>query len=100
VWEHTYGGGFGEGLAFFACNEFHDLGHYRYPDFAYVGTQNVPKWNDRISSYVNNQSNGTLTEFSNWQGYWQLKLGSWAFDYDDSVVPEGWNDMFDGFKAC
>ncbi|MEV6986726.1 hypothetical protein AB0M95_36470 [Sphaerisporangium sp. NPDC051017] len=78
AWEHSDGGGYG--ISFYACGSY-NLGGYRYPDGAWVGTgTSDPKWNDRISSMTNNQTTGTRANFYNWEGTWTLVF--WTFSYD------------------
>ncbi|MEU6411921.1 peptidase inhibitor family I36 protein [Microbispora sp. NPDC046933] len=78
VWENSNMSGYG--LAWEACSQY-DLGGARYPDGAWVGTgASGPKWNDRISSMINNQTSGTRANFYNWEGRWVQAFWTYAFD--------------------
>ncbi|GII52656.1 hypothetical protein Pth03_10450 [Planotetraspora thailandica] len=79
TWEHSNGGG--NGIRFYTCG-WYDLGGYRYPDGAWVGTgASGAKWNDRISSMTNNQTTGTRANFYNWEGSWKLVFWTYAYDW-------------------
>ena len=102
VWEHNlswpfYGGGYG--LAFYYCG-LYNLGYLRYPDGAWSTDPSVPKWNDRISSYVNNQYIGTRADFYNWEGSWVPKFYSVAPGYRLNLADTGFNDIVDGIRPC
>jgi hypothetical protein len=80
-----------------------DLGARRYPDFANVGTAAPgPKWNDRLSSYNNNQTPGTVSSFYNWgSGAWHLvHTSAPAPSHVDDFGPLGINDIVDGVYVC
>lgn len=85
----------------FVC-EFLNLGERRYPDFAKVGTAAPgPKWNDRLSSYNNNQTRGTVSYFYNWVGSWALVHASPpAPSHVDDFNPLRINDIIDGIQVC
>ncbi|MEO3819303.1 hypothetical protein [Plantactinospora sp. B24E8] len=107
VWEHSIADGFGVGLGFYDCQPSGvvvNLGAMRYPDGASVGTgASGPKWNDRISSFENNQTPGTATSFYNWTGSWTNVLDSYAFDRVSNLrytVRGNVNDIIDAVHVC
>ncbi|MFY1634253.1 hypothetical protein ACN27F_13390 [Solwaraspora sp. WMMB335] len=105
-WEHSYADLFGAGLGFYACqpaNAIMNLGGMRYPDGAWVGTgSSAPKWNDRISSFENNQTPGTASRFYNYLGSnnWSVVVTSYAFDYESNMHNRNANDIVDGIHVC
>ncbi|MEW2507979.1 MULTISPECIES: hypothetical protein [unclassified Amycolatopsis] len=71
--------------------------------FVDLGTQFMPTspktpWYDAVSSVENFQTNGTKSQFYNWNGHWDLLYTSTAPD-GDSWVDE-WNDQADGVNVC
>ena len=101
AWQHTIGDGFGYGLAFSYCAGIYNLNNYRFPDGAYVGPgPTSQRWNDKISSYENSQSTGTVSHFYNWIGYWSLIWNSTAFDAHYNLTQLGINDIIDGIFVC
>ncbi|MFC9686086.1 peptidase inhibitor family I36 protein [Streptomyces sp. NPDC056948] len=77
----------GEKLSFSSC-KFRDLGDY---DF-----------DNRLTSYINNQSSGTRVKFYNWEGGlvpWKYKFDSRAYAAH-SLVNTPWDNMIDGVQVC
>ncbi|MEV7006416.1 hypothetical protein [Streptosporangium sp. NPDC051022] len=105
AWEHSDMTGYG--LAWEKCGEY-NLGGARYPDGAWVGTgASGPKWNDRLSSEINNQTPGRRAEFYNWEGHWQQVFWTYAYDRRanfaiDKRMDNGGqlNDIIDMVKPC
>jgi hypothetical protein len=108
VWDNAwYTSAAGYRLAFYYCQQPGDspinLGYYHFPDFTYWGHYVAGQmWNDRISSFNNYQTDGTVSHFYNWQGYWQRTLDSVAPDEmaDLQTDTNGLNDTFDGIWVC
>ncbi|MGW4440894.1 peptidase inhibitor family I36 protein [Streptomyces sp. NPDC004596] len=75
----------GTKLSFTVC-AFRDLSDYGF--------------NDRLTSYKNNQTTGTVSKFYNWEGSWVYKLGSTAYHTEDSLANTPWNNMIDGVRVC
>jgi hypothetical protein len=104
-WEDAFLDGFGAGVALTArqgTNGFIDLGHYTYPNFSYSPSGAGAMWNDRISSYVNHQSNGTLAYFLNYftgSGWGRIR-NSTAPDYHGNLASISINDIIDGVHIC
>ena len=57
-------------------------------------------FNDRLTSYKNNQTTGTRARFYNWQGSWVYKFDSHAYHTEDSLANTPWNNMIDGVRVC
>lgn len=55
--------------------------------------------NDRLSSFINNQSTGTVARFYNWQGYWSRKFNSTAYQAR-TLLGSGYNNYIDGVDPC
>ncbi|MGW6415023.1 hypothetical protein [Streptomyces sp. NPDC055055] len=55
---------------------------------------------DRLTSYKNNQTTGTISQFYNWEGTWVYKFGSRAYHTEDSLANTPWNNMIDGIQVC
>jgi len=104
MWENSFGQDLGYGLAFYDCqgpSESYDLMSYRYPDGAYVGRGTGLRWNDRISSYVNNQTTGTHSWFANWVGDTLYRvLDSYAPSYSEDLAYLEINDIIDAVHSC
>ncbi len=84
----------GYSISFYTCG-FRDLATFNYPTGG--------KWNDRITGYVNNQTNGTISTFSNWNGSSFVKLfSSEAIDWNSNIGLGGmsYNDIIDGVRVC
>lgn len=75
----------GDKLSFYKC-DFRDLGDYGF--------------NDRLTSYKNNQSSGTRSKFYNWQGSWVYKFDSHAYHSEDDLANTPWDNMIDGVRIC
>lgn len=78
----------GDKLSFFKC-EFRDLGDYGF--------------DNRLTSYKNNQSSGTRAKFYNWEGGsspWVYKFDSHAYHTEDSLANTPWDNMIDGVQVC
>ncbi|NEB91951.1 peptidase inhibitor family I36 protein [Streptomyces bauhiniae] len=75
----------GSKLSFSACT-FVDLSSYGF--------------NDRLTSYKNNQTSGTIANFYNWEGAWKYKFGSRAYHTEDSLANTPWNNLIDGVQVC
>ncbi|MET9509474.1 peptidase inhibitor family I36 protein [Streptomyces flavidovirens] len=75
----------GDKLSFYKC-DFRDLGDYGF--------------NDRLTSYKNNQSSGTRAKFYNWQGSWVYKFDSHAYHSEDDLQNTPWDNMIDGVRVC
>ncbi|WP_141723174.1 peptidase inhibitor family I36 protein [Micromonospora matsumotoense] len=80
-------------IRFYDCI-FVDLGGVNYP----LGG----KWNDRVTSYVNNQSPGTVGRAYNWNGSSFVQLfATEALDWNGNIgIGWNYNDMIDGVRAC
>ncbi|WP_018252664.1 peptidase inhibitor family I36 protein [Salinispora mooreana] len=70
--------------------------------FVDLGTINFPlggKWNDKMTSYINNQTRGTVSHFYNWDGTSQwIKLWSdTALGYSDQVL---YDNKVDAVRVC
>ncbi len=57
-------------------------------------------FNDRLTSYKNNQTTGTVSSFYNWEGSWVYKFGSRAYHTEDSLANTPWNNMIDRVLVC
>ncbi|WP_158688008.1 MULTISPECIES: hypothetical protein [Actinomycetes] len=56
-------------------------------------------WSDRIRSFINNQTSGTVAEFSNWNGRsWDVVGQSTAFEIQDPADPG--IQTTDGLNPC
>jgi len=55
---------------------------------------------DRLDSYYNNQTNGTVARFYNWEGHWALKFTSTAPHSDPDLWRWGLQNMIDGVDPC
>ncbi|MDG9701549.1 peptidase inhibitor family I36 protein [Streptomyces sp. DH37] len=75
----------GDKLSFYKC-AFRDLSDYGF--------------NDRLTSYKNNQSSGTRAKFYNWQGSWVYKFDSHAYHTEDDLQNTPWDNMIDGVRVC
>jgi hypothetical protein len=78
-------------LSFFDC-VFENLGDIGFPGGG--------RWNDKMSSWINNQTPGTVSTFSNWDG-----VSAFIFVADSQAFSEnswvGWyNDIVDGVQVC
>jgi hypothetical protein len=87
-------------IDFYDCGSF-NLGYYRYPDFAYVGSAGGPKWNDRVSAVFDNQTSAAkYPSFYNWTGSaWQMQLGlghGVVMPYVGDLI----NDTIDRVDVC
>ena len=82
-------------IRFYTC-AFMDLGKISFPTGGY--------WNDKMTSFINNQTNGTVSHFYNWNGStsnWDKKFSNEAFWFDPNVGPSyGANDIIDGVRVC
>ncbi|MFI7075566.1 peptidase inhibitor family I36 protein [Micromonospora sediminicola] len=82
-------------IRFYTC-AFMDLGKISFPTGGY--------WNDKMTSFINNQTPGTLSHFYNWNGStanWDKKFTNEAFWFDPNVGPSyGANDIIDGVRVC
>lgn len=81
----------GEMLALYDCG-FVDLGQIDFPGGG--------KWNDRMSSYINNQTGGTTSAFYNWGGSWVWYFDSTAYDARSELDSIGSNNIIDGVSVC
>ncbi|WFE95788.1 hypothetical protein [Micromonospora sp. WMMD987] len=84
----------GYSISFYTCG-FRDLGTINYPTGG--------KWNDKVTGYVNNQTNGTVSTFSNWNGSSFVTLfSSEAIDWNSNIGIGGmsYNDIIDGVRVC
>ncbi|WP_329019545.1 hypothetical protein OG271_10200 [Micromonospora rifamycinica] len=79
-------------LSFYTC-AFVDLGGVNFPTGG--------KWNDRMSAYVNNQTDGTTSIFYNWNGAsnWSVMFSTVAIDWN-SNVGSTYNDKMDAIRVC
>jgi hypothetical protein len=113
VWEHQLNAvnGPGWGLDFYHCdNDDVNLGYLRYPDGRRMDTYvQGARWNDRISSFVNNQSWGTTAYFYDWRGSWATIFRSIPFDRRANLALDrawpsgemgGANDQIDRVDPC
>ncbi|MFI8293730.1 hypothetical protein EAO71_02905 [Streptomyces sp. ms191] len=75
----------GTKLSFYVC-AFRNLSDYGF--------------NDRLTSYKNNQTSGTVASFYNWESRWVYKFGSTAYHTEDSLANTPWNNMIDGIQVC
>nr|MDT0663357.1 peptidase inhibitor family I36 protein [Micromonospora sp. DSM 115978] len=77
-------------LSFYYC-QFENLGYLAYPGGGY--------WNDKMSSWVNNQSYDTYSFFYNWNG-----VDDWLYvDYSIAVTAWGtppYDNLVDGVHVC
>ncbi|MCT2278083.1 peptidase inhibitor family I36 protein [Micromonospora chalcea] len=82
-------------IRFYTC-AFMDLGKISFPTGGH--------WNDKITSFINNQTPGTVSHFYNWNGStsnWDKKFSSEAFWFDPNIGPSyGANDIIDGIRVC
>lgn len=78
-------------LGFYFCG-FKDLGGYTFPPGG--------RWNDKTSSYVNNQTSGTDSSFHNWNGSsaWVHLFDSEALDWLGNLGSH--NNVIDGIHVC
>jgi len=78
-------------ISFYYC-QFKDLGAIPFPGGGY--------WNDRISSWVNNQTPNTASHFYNWNGVnqWTLLFSSYAFEYNTGMGP--YDNILDAVRVC
>ncbi|KAB1919761.1 hypothetical protein F8280_24820 [Micromonospora noduli] len=78
-------------LSFTTC-AFRDLSRYAYPTGGL--------WNDKVSSWSNNQTTGTLSWYYNYEGNgrWLQFLNSKA-PYAAGQIT-GYNNMMDGIQVC
>lgn len=73
------------------CGGVFNLGNVAYPGGGY--------WNDKVSSFINNQSAGTVTRFYNWDG-----VSRWVYLYSSTAyqarltVP--YDNIMDGIDVC
>jgi hypothetical protein len=79
-------------LSFFDC-VFENLGNISFPGGG--------KWNDKLSSWVNNQTPGTWSTFANWDG----SINGFVFvDSSQAFSQNAWvgwyNDIVDGIQVC
>ncbi|MER5894473.1 peptidase inhibitor family I36 protein [Streptomyces sp. NPDC001876] len=88
LWQNKNYGGYG--ISFTRC-EFVDLGHIGFPTGGY--------WNDKLSSYINNQTSGTWSGFYNWTGSWDLWTESFAYEATP-YIGDYYNDKIDGVYVC
>ncbi|QFU90108.1 peptidase inhibitor family I36 protein [Amycolatopsis sp. YIM 10] len=89
TWVCLYDGKDYEGrrLQFSDCNEFNDLSSW---DF-----------NDKMTSWHNNQTSGTKARFYNWsKGQWVLVYTTPGAQSWDGEVSSSINNMVDGIRAC
>lgn len=105
LWENAFSDtrGWGYGIALTECQDgasFIDLGHESFPDFNI--TYSGPTWNDRISAYINNQSDGTEAWFLNYSDDpgWLTVWNTFAPDYYGNLSLVGINDIIDGVHVC
>jgi hypothetical protein len=80
-------------LGLYYCN-FEDLGRWGYSG------PGRGHWNDKTRSYVNNQTDNTMSSFHNWDGVsrWVWLFNSYALDWQYSL---GANDrIIDGVRVC
>ena len=81
---------YGFRLDFYYCNIVYNLGNIPFPTGG--------MWNDKLSSWYNNQSWGTYSVFWNWNGYWWVQIDD---DYAKSAfLNPSYNDLIDGLWAC
>lgn len=78
-------------ISFYYC-QFKDLGAIPFPGGGH--------WNDRISSWVNNQTPNTASHFYNWNGtnQWTLLFSSNAFSYNTGMGP--YDNILDAVRVC
>lgn len=83
----------GQTLAFIRC-DFVNLGEISFPGGG--------RWNDKLSSFANNQTAGTRSHFYNYGGggFWDLKLTSAAPQTVGNLSSYGLNDIIDGIQVC
>jgi len=57
-------------------------------------------WNDKMSSFVNNQTFDTYTSFHNWNGTnaWIFRFDSYALDIVGNLGTN--NNVIDGIQVC
>ncbi|MEU4770311.1 peptidase inhibitor family I36 protein [Actinosynnema sp. NPDC023794] len=77
-------------LSFSICT-FRNLGDYAYPGGGY--------WYDKVSSFINNQTTGTWSDFYNWDGYsdWVYLFSSQAYDARN---PTPYENIIDAVWVC
>lgn len=81
--------------------EFIDLGRRSYPDFKSVGAVPGPKWNDRLSSYNNNQTKGTRSRFYDWRSGWErVHTSGGAPSAIDNLADLSIDDTIDAIQVC
>ena len=82
-------------IRFLQCG-FMDLGTISFPTGG--------KWNDKVTSYINNQTTNTTSIFYNWNGVersWDYLFSSSATNYDYNIgTSRGYNDIIDGVHVC
>jgi hypothetical protein len=73
------------------CGGVFNLGNVAYPGGGY--------WNDKMSSFINNQSTGTVTRFYNWDGVsrWVYLYSSTAYEAPPTVP---YDNIVDGIDVC
>lgn len=78
-------------ISFYTC-AFRNLGNYTYPGGG--------RWNDKMSSLINNQTSGTRSPFYNYLGSnnWSLRFTSIAFNSRTSLGSS--NNLIDGVRVC
>lgn len=57
-------------------------------------------FNDRLTSYKNNQTRGTRSKFYNWDGRWDYLFDSVAPHKESDLQGTGWNNKVDRVKVC
>ncbi|MET7961571.1 hypothetical protein ABZ356_10355 [Micromonospora zamorensis] len=82
-------------IRFYDC-AFMDLGAIKFPPGG--------RWNDKVSAYVNNQTDGANTYFYNWNGVssWNLLFSSTALDWNSNIGVDmpAYNNVIDGVHVC
>lgn len=75
----------------FSICAFRNLGNYAYPGGGY--------WNDKVSSFINNQTGGTQSHFYNWDGVsnWVYLFASTAYN---ARTPTPYEDIIDAVWVC
>ncbi|MCT9935430.1 peptidase inhibitor family I36 protein [Planotetraspora sp. A-T 1434] len=56
--------------------------------------------NDRLSSYINNQTPGTAGDFYNWEEFWAWKFSSAGAYSQQSLLGSPYNNYIDGVYPC
>lgn len=78
-------------LSFFDC-VFENLGDISFPGGG--------RWNDKMSSWVNNQTPGTYSTFSNWNGQDAFIFVADSYAYSENSWVGWYNDIVDGVQVC